>query len=56
MTAAHLYAVAGNGSSGFAGDGGPLASARFSGAFSIYASPSGQVIIADGLRLRAITS
>jgi trimeric autotransporter adhesin len=56
MTADHLYAVAGNGSSRFAGDSGPLASTRFSGVFSIYASPAGQVIIADGPRLRAITS
>lgn len=56
MTADHLYAVAGNGNSGFAGDGEQLAKARFSGLFSVYVSPSGEVIVADGPRLRIISN
>jgi hypothetical protein len=56
MTADHLYAVASKGSSGFADDGGKFSSAEFSGVFSIYASPAGRVIVADGPRLRMITS
>jgi NHL repeat len=55
MTAGHLYSVAGNGQPGFAGDGAPLADARFSGEFSIVVSPAGNVIIADGPRLREIS-
>lgn len=56
MTANHLYEVAGNGHPGFAGDGGPLARAQFSGLFSVYVGRSGDVIVGDGLRLRMITN
>jgi len=56
MTAGHLYSVAGNGHAGFAGDGKALAKARFSGRFSLLVTPKGGVIIADGPRLREITS
>jgi serine/threonine-protein kinase len=56
MTAGDLYSVAGNGQPGFAGDGAPLATARFSGLFSLVVGPSGEIVIGNGPRLREITS
>ena len=47
MTADHIYTIAGNGTSGFSGDGGPGPSAQLSYASGITVDPVGDVIIAD---------
>ena len=48
MTADDIYTVAGNGTSGYAGDGGPATSAEFNGPFSVAADAAGNLAIADG--------
>jgi hypothetical protein len=47
MTANHIYAIAGNGSQGFSGDGGPATAAELSGPAGIAVDPAGNVVFAD---------
>jgi hypothetical protein len=47
MTAGDIYTVAGNGSAGFAGDGGPATSAALSGPEAAITDPAGDVLISD---------
>jgi hypothetical protein len=47
MTANHIYAIAGNGSPGFSGDGGPATGAELSGPAGIAVDPAGNVVFAD---------
>ena len=47
MTADHIYTVAGNGTGGFAGDGGPATSAALFQPRDVIVDPSGNLVIAD---------
>ena len=47
MTLAHIYTVAGNGTAGFAGDGGPAASAELNGPRAVTVDARGNLVIAD---------
>ena len=47
MTAGDIYTVAGNGTSGFAGDGGPAASAEVSVPSGVTADAAGNLVFAD---------
>ena len=47
MTAGHIYTVAGNGTGGFAGDGGPAASAELEFPLGVAVDTSGNLLIAD---------
>ena len=47
MTAGDIYTVAGNGSSGFSGDGGPAVRAGLNVPFGVAADGAGNVLIAD---------
>ena len=47
MTAGNIYTVAGNGTAGFAGDGGPGTSAELNAPQNVAADHAGNVIIAD---------
>ena len=47
MIAAHIYTIAGNGTGGFSGDGGPGTSAEVKGPTGVAIDPAGDVLIAD---------
>ena len=47
MTAGHIYTVAGNGSDGFSGDGGPASSAELNTPESVTVDGAGNLVIAD---------
>ena len=47
MTAGDIYTVAGNGTGGFAGDGGPATSAELSAPEAAITDPAGDVLISD---------
>jgi hypothetical protein len=49
--------VAGDGTPGFSGDGGPATAAQLSGGFSVAATPDGGFLIADtnNLRIRRVS-
>jgi NHL repeat-containing protein len=47
MTAGHIYTVAGNGTAGFAGDGGPATSAELSFPEGVAVDVAGNVLVAD---------
>jgi hypothetical protein len=47
MTAGHIYTVAGDGTQGFAGDGGPATGAELSGPSAVTVDGSGNLVIAD---------
>jgi NHL repeat-containing protein len=47
MTATHIYAVAGDGNDGYAGDGGPATAAELSAPIAVVADPAGNVVISD---------
>jgi hypothetical protein len=47
MTAGDIYTVAGNGSVGFSGDGGPATSASLSGPEAVITDPASDVLISD---------
>ncbi len=49
MTAGDIYTVAGNGITGFAGDGGPATSAEFQEPQSVAVDSAGNIIVADTL-------
>lgn len=56
-TAGDIYTLAGNGTSGYAGDGGPAASAEFRNPESVAVAPGGGLLIADSgnNRIRMVT-
>jgi uncharacterized membrane protein YbhN (UPF0104 family) len=47
MTAGHIHTVAGNGTTGFSGDGGPATAARVAKPLGVAASSAGNLVIAD---------
>ena len=47
MTAGHTYPVAGNGTPGFSGDGGPATRARVNGPEGVALDAAGNLVIAD---------
>jgi secreted PhoX family phosphatase len=47
MTAGDIYTVAGNGSVGFSGDGGPATSAALNNPLGVAVDPAGNLVIAD---------
>jgi sugar lactone lactonase YvrE len=57
MTAGNIYTIAGNGTSGFSGDGHPASSAELSGPSAVAVDPAGNLLIADAgnNRIRAVT-
>ena len=56
MTAGDIYTVAGNGTAGFAGDGGRATKAELNGPGSVVPGPAGNLVIADtgGGRVRVV--
>jgi sugar lactone lactonase YvrE len=52
MTAGDIYSVAGNGTEGFSGDGGPATSAEFSIPHDVSADGAGNLVIADSFNYR----
>jgi hypothetical protein len=48
MKAGYIYVLAGDGTEGFRGDGGPAARARFSGPDGVVVDSAGNVVVADG--------
>jgi trimeric autotransporter adhesin len=57
MTAGRIYAVAGDGTQGFSGDGGPAASAELDRPQGVAMDPAGNLLIADTFndRIRMVT-
>jgi len=47
MTAGHIYTVAGNGTTGFSGDGGPATAAEVANPLGVTVSRAGNLVIAD---------
>jgi trimeric autotransporter adhesin len=47
MTAGDIYTVAGNGTQGYSGDGGPAASAELNGPYKVAFDAAGNLVIAD---------
>jgi hypothetical protein len=47
MTAGHIYTVAGDGTGGFSGDGGPATSAKLNGPDGVAVDGAGNLVIAD---------
>jgi DNA-binding beta-propeller fold protein YncE len=47
MKAGHIYTVAGNGLSGFSGDGGPAARAEIDFPYGVAVARAGNLVIAD---------
>jgi hypothetical protein len=58
MTAGHIYTVAGTGSAGFSGDGGPATAAALRTPTSVATDPAGNLLIADSAnnRVRAVAA
>jgi ribulose-5-phosphate 4-epimerase/fuculose-1-phosphate aldolase len=52
MTARHIYTVAGNGTEGFSGDGGPAVDAELSFPQGVTADAAGNLVIADTSNMR----
>jgi hypothetical protein len=52
MTAGNIYTIAGNGTTGFSGDGGPAASARLDNPLGVALTGAGGVLVADSANLR----
>ena len=55
MAKGHIYTVAGNGTFGFTGDGGPATHAELGGAASVAVDGHGNLVIGDGRRIRLVT-
>jgi hypothetical protein len=58
MTLAHIYTVAGNGTAGFSGDGGPASAAELNGPGAVALDAAGNVVLADtgNNRIRVIAA
>jgi trimeric autotransporter adhesin len=58
MTAGDMYTVAGNGTGGFAGDGGPAGAARLSGPQAVAVDGAGNLVISDtgNQRIRVVAA
>jgi trimeric autotransporter adhesin len=57
MTAGHIYTVAGDGTAGFSGDGGPAASAELRFPLGVAVDGAGDLLIADGnFRVRLVAA
>jgi hypothetical protein len=58
MTAGHIYTVAGTGTFGFSGDGGPATSAELGSPYDAAAGPAGNLVIADtdNSRIRVVAA
>jgi sugar lactone lactonase YvrE len=58
MSARHIYTVAGNGTYGFAGDGGPATSAELNEPSSVIADQAGNLVIGDrdNYRIRVVAA
>jgi trimeric autotransporter adhesin len=54
MTAGNIYTVAGNGTQGYSGDGGPALSVEFSLPLGVTVDTSGNLVIADFNRVRVV--
>jgi len=54
MTAGDIYTVAGDGTYGFSGDGGPATSAEFYGPAGVTLDGAGNLVIADSGRVRVV--
>jgi hypothetical protein len=52
MTTGHIYTVAGDGTAGFAGDGGPATSAEVNFPERVTLDPAGNLVISDGFNNR----
>jgi hypothetical protein len=55
MTAGDIYTVAGSGSYGFSGDGGPADHAAFAAPEALIFDSAGDLLVADDIRVRQIT-
>jgi sugar lactone lactonase YvrE len=55
MTAGNIYTVAGNGQTGYSGDGGPATQAEFAEINSVALGPEGNILIGDMLRIRSVS-
>jgi hypothetical protein len=57
MTAGDIYTIAGNGTPGYSGDGGPATSAQLHGPADVATSSNGDLMIADYYndRIRQVT-
>jgi len=53
MTVGHIYTIAGAGTEGFSGDGGPATSAELDRPNSVTVDPAGNLLIADTFNVRA---
>ncbi len=47
MTAGDIYTIAGNGSTGYTGNGGPATSAEFNGLYNVFLDSAGDLLLAD---------
>ena len=57
MTAGDIYTIAGNGTAGFSGDGGPATSAELNSPQGVAADAAGNLLIADGSnRIRVVAA
>jgi hypothetical protein len=54
MTAGHIYTLAGDGTAGYSGDGGPATKAALITAAAVALDHAGNVVIADGGRVRVV--
>jgi ribulose-5-phosphate 4-epimerase/fuculose-1-phosphate aldolase len=52
MTAGHIYSIAGTGSTGFSGDGGPATKAEINTPYGVAVDPAGNVVLSDGFNQR----
>lgn len=56
MTAGHIYTVAGTGTQGFSGDGGPATVARLSVPAGVAVGSHGNLVFADNCRVRVVAA
>ena len=54
VTAGSIYTIAGDGATGYSGDGGPATSARLIGPSAVAGCPGGEVAISDAMAVRAV--
>jgi hypothetical protein len=52
MTAGHVYTIAGTGTQGFAGDGGPAAKAELGAPSGVAVDPAGNLVVTDSFNQR----